>query len=226
MERHRAARTAAWEKRRKNDDKEPAERPKFALPDRPPSPTDAARNAACAAPLAPHQMERIMRRISTILGIVLLSGGTALAQSGGGAGGGTSGAAGSSSGSISTGAPSGAPGTSANIQNQTGTGSSSTPGNAVQGPNNTGGPVPGLAAPSPSDSATVGRAPGVNPGNPQDATRRSNPSDRTLPGASNPQDMRPFDSGTPQIIAPERQSIAPERQGIAPERQGIAAERR
>jgi hypothetical protein len=96
----------------------------------------------------------------------------------------------------------------------------------VQGPNNIGGPVPGLAVPSPSDNATVGRAPGVNPGNPQDATRRSNPSDMTLPGASNPQDMRPFTSGTPQTIATERQIIAPERQGISPERQGITPERR
>jgi hypothetical protein len=51
---------------------------------------------------------------------------------------------------------------------------------------------------------TVGRAPGVNPANPQDASRRSNPSDRTLRGAQNPQDMKAFDNGTPQIIVPER----------------------
>jgi len=46
--------------------------------------------------------------------------------------------------------------------------------------------------------------PGVNPANPQDASRRGNPSDRTLPGAKNPQDMKAFDTGVPQIIAPER----------------------
>jgi hypothetical protein len=53
---------------------------------------------------------------------------------------------------------------------------------------------------------TVGRAPGVNPANPQHATRRGNPSDPTLPGARNPQDMiKAFiDQGTPQIIAPEK----------------------
>jgi hypothetical protein len=61
-----------------------------------------------------------------------------------------------------------------------------------------------LNAPSASDSATVGRGPGVNPGNPQDATRRGNPSDRSLTGARNPQDMKAFDNGVPQIIAPEK----------------------
>jgi hypothetical protein len=34
-----------------------------------------------------------------------------------------------------------------------------------------------------------GYPPGVNPGNPQDLTHRSNPQDLTLPGASNPQDL-------------------------------------
>jgi hypothetical protein len=78
------------------------------------------------------------------------------------------------------------------------------PGSTVNGPNNSGGPVPGLSTTQPSDDLTVGRAPGVNPANPQDASRRGNPSDRTLPGARNPQDMKAFDNGTPQIIAPER----------------------
>ena len=84
-----------------------------------------------------------------------------------------------------------------------GTGSSSAPGAQVNGPNNTGGPVPGLATPSATDSSTVGRAPGVNPSNPQDATRRGNPSDRTLRGAQNPQDMT-TDPGAPKISKPER----------------------
>jgi hypothetical protein len=75
----------------------------------------------------------------------------------------------------------------------------------VNGPNNTGGPVPGLSTTQPSDASTVGRAPGVNPSNPQDATGRSNPSDRTLSGASNPQDMKGFQgTGVPQIMAPEK----------------------
>ena len=55
--------------------------------------------------------------------------------------------------------------------------------------------TPGAVTPAPSNSATTGRAPGVNPANPQDMTRRSNPQDMTLPGARNPQDMR--DPGTP-----------------------------
>ena len=45
-----------------------------------------------------------------------------------------------------------------------GAGSSATPGSEVNGPNNTGGPVPGLSTTQPSDNLTVGRAPGVNPG--------------------------------------------------------------
>ena len=40
--------------------------------------------------------------------------------------------------------------------------------------------------------------------NPQDASRRGNPSDRSLTGARNPQDMKAFDNGTPQIIMPEK----------------------
>src|SRR2546430_16614688 len=73
-----------------------------------------------------------------------------------------------------------------------GAGSSATPGSQVNGPNNTGGPAPGLSTAQPSDNLTVGRAPGVNPANPQDASRRGNPSDRTLSGARNPQDMKAF----------------------------------
>jgi hypothetical protein len=145
-----------------------------------------------------------MQRFGAILTVLILTGGTALAQSSGSTGGGTSGAASGSTGGISTGAPSGAPGTGPNIETRSGSGASSTPGAAVNAPNNAGGPVPGLSTPSPADNATVGRAPGVNPANPQDATRRSNPSDRTLPGASNPQDMKVDSTGTPVIIAPER----------------------
>jgi len=81
--------------------------------------------------------------------------------------------------------------------------SSAVPGSQVNGPNNSGGPVPGLSTTQPSDDLTVGRAPGVNPANPQDASRRANPSDRSLTGARNPQDMKAFDNGVPQIIKPE-----------------------
>ena len=49
------------------------------------------------------------------------------------------------------------------------------------------GPINPNMAPAPW--ATAGRAPGVNPNNPQDMTNRSNPQDMTLPGASNPQDL-------------------------------------
>ena len=63
--------------------------------------------------------------------------------------------------------------------------------------------TPGPVAPSPADSATVGRAPGVNPSNPQDLNGRSNPQDINQPGASNSQDMLPR-KGTPQIAVPER----------------------
>ena len=140
-----------------------------------------------------------MKRLCATVAILALSGGLALAQSGGGGGvGGSSG--GGSTGAGNTG------GTSSGTATGTpsGTGSSNAPGSATRGPNNTGGPVPGLSTPSASDDLTVGRAPGVNPANPQDASRRANPSDRTLPGARNPQDMKAFDHGVPQIIVPEK----------------------
>jgi hypothetical protein len=152
-----------------------------------------------------------MKRLGAVLSVLMLSGGIALAQgSGGGSSGGSSGGSGgASTGGGASSGPSATQGTTGTAASQdptrSGTGSSATPGAQVNGPNNTGGPVPGLSTPSASDSATVGRAPGVNPGNPQDASRRRNPSDRTLPGASNPQDMRAFDSaGTPQIMKPEK----------------------
>ncbi|MSP44852.1 MAG: hypothetical protein EXQ83_03060 [Xanthobacteraceae bacterium] len=104
-----------------------------------------------------------MKRLCATVAILALSGGLALAQSGGG--GSSGGSAGGSTGG-------------------TGAGSSSTPGSTVNGPNNTGGPVPGLSTTQPSDDLTVGRAPGVNP--------------------ANPQDMKAFDNGVPQIIVPER----------------------
>jgi hypothetical protein len=161
-----------------------------------------------------------MKRLCTSVAVLVLSSGLALAQGGGGGGGGSSGGGGSAGGGSSGGAAgssssgnaaaqsaspsSGTTGSNAAAQQQpSGAGSSATPGSAVNGPNNAGGPVPGLSTIQPSDNLTVGRAPGVNPANPQDASRRGNPSDRTLPGASNPQDMKAFDNGTPQIIKPE-----------------------
>lgn len=143
-----------------------------------------------------------MKRLCATAAILALSGGLALAQSSGG--GSSGGASGSSSGAGS--ASSGSTGSNAASQSAqpNGAGSSATPGSQVNGPNNAGGPAPGLSTVQPSDTATVGRAPGVNPANPQDATRRGNPSDRTLPGAKNPQDMKAFDNGVPQIITPEK----------------------
>ena len=57
------------------------------------------------------------------------------------------------------------------------------------------GPSTGWGATSPpnpslSPAPTVGLAPGVNPGNSQDLTNRSNPQDLTRSGASNPQDLK------------------------------------
>ena len=153
-----------------------------------------------------------MKRLCTTVAILTLSSSLALAQGGVGSSGGSSGAG--ASGSSSSGnaaaqsaAPSpsaGTTGSNAAAQQQSGAGTSATPGASVNGPNNSGGPVPGLAAPSAAPDLTVGRGPGVNPANPQDASRRGNPSDRTLPGARNPQDMKAFDNGVPQIIKPER----------------------
>lgn len=146
-----------------------------------------------------------MKRLCATIAIVALSGGLALAQ-GGGSGGGSSSSAGASGGT--GGSPSaGTTGTNAASQNPSpsGAGSSAAPGSTVYGPNNAGGPVPGLSTGQPSDNLTVGRAPGVNPANPQDASRRANPSDRSTTGARNPQDMQGFEgTGTPRIIAPER----------------------
>jgi hypothetical protein len=93
-----------------------------------------------------------------------------------------------SSGGASAGGTAGSTSGTAATPSQTGTGSA----------------TPGVSTPSPADSTTVGRAPGVNPANPQDASRRSNPSDRTLPAARNPQDLKMDGTGTPVIVAPER----------------------
>jgi len=58
--------------------------------------------------------------------------------------------------------------------------------------------------PAPSDG-TVGRAPGINPSNPQDLNNRSNPQDLTRPRGSNPQDLLPGAApGVPNIAVPER----------------------
>jgi hypothetical protein len=52
------------------------------------------------------------------------------------------------------------------------------------------GPTNPSPARVPSDEVTVGRAPGVNPGNSKDLTNRSNPQDLTKPGGGNPQDLK------------------------------------
>ena len=147
-----------------------------------------------------------MRRRGATVAILVLSSGLALAQGGGSGGGSSGGSAGGAAGGGAGAASTGSTGSNAASQSAqpSGAGSSATPGSQINGPNNAGGPVPGLSTTQPSDTATVGRAPGVNPANPQDASRRGNPSDRTLPGARNPQDMKGFDNGTPQIIAPEK----------------------
>jgi hypothetical protein len=52
------------------------------------------------------------------------------------------------------------------------------------------GPTNPSPAPVPPEGATIGQAPGVNPGNSQDLTNRGNPKDLTKPGGSNPQDLK------------------------------------
>jgi len=142
-----------------------------------------------------------MKRLTAIVTILALSTTLGFAQSGGGSSGGSAGSSGGSAGGSAAGSSTG---TTSSIGTQSGAGTSATPGSITNGPNNAGGPVPGLSTPSASDITTSGRGPGVNPANPQDASRRGNPSDRSLTGARNPQDMKAFDNGTPQIIAPEK----------------------
>ena len=93
-----------------------------------------------------------MKRLSTAVTILILSGGLALAQ---------------------------------------GVGTATAPlGSATTGPTNPGGTTPPGITPAPPAGATVGQAPGQNPGNAQDLTNRSNPQDLTRPGAGNPQDLK------------------------------------
>ena len=63
-------------------------------------------------------------------------------------------------------------------------------GSGTTGPTNPGGPAGPGVTPVPPSGATVGQAPGANPGNPQDLTNRGNPQDLTKPGAGNPQDLK------------------------------------
>jgi hypothetical protein len=56
-------------------------------------------------------------------------------------------------------------------------------GSGTTGPTNPDPPVP-------PERATLGRAPGANPGNAQDLTNRSNPQDLAKPGGGNPQDLK------------------------------------
>jgi hypothetical protein len=124
-----------------------------------------------------------MKRLcAATAGLVLMLGGAALSQTSGGTGSG----AGSSSGTV--GSPGAAPGSS-----------NTAPGSLNPTPNTT--VTPGVTTPSPSDGATTGRGPGVNPSNPQDMIGRSNPQDLTTPRAKNPQDGG---GSVPQIMVPER----------------------
>jgi hypothetical protein len=135
-----------------------------------------------------------MKRLCAIAtALVIISGllsGAAVAQSSGGTGGSGSsgGAAGSGAGTSGTGSPGAAPGSS-----------NTAPGSFNTTPNTT--TTPGITTPSPSDGATTGRGPGVNPSNPQDMKGRSNPQDLTSPRAKNPQDGG---GSVPRIMVPER----------------------
>ena len=114
-----------------------------------------------------------MKRLcAATAGLVLMLGGAALSQTSGG----------------TAGSPGAAPGSS-----------NTAPGSLNPTPNTT--VTPGVTTPSPSDGATTGRGPGVNPSNPQDMIGRSNPQDLTTPRAKNPQDGG---GSVPQIMVPER----------------------
>ena len=148
-----------------------------------------------------------MKRLCTTVAILTLSGGLALAQSGGGA------AAAAQRGSSSSGAAASRAARRSHrrhhrqqraAQQQSGAGTSTTPGGTSTARTTAAARCRDWRRPSARRDLTVGRGPGVNPANPQDASRRGNPSDRTLPGARNPQDMKAFDNGVPQIIKPER----------------------
>ena len=113
-----------------------------------------------------------MKRVCSTMAILLMTGGLALAQAGGGgAGGGGAGGAGGSTGA-------GAAGTSGAGAAGGGTGPSTGSGSGMLNPN---------ASPN---GGTTGLAPGVNSSNPQDQTNRNNPNDLTKPGGNNPQDMK------------------------------------
>jgi hypothetical protein len=65
--------------------------------------------------------------------------------------------------------------------------------------------VPRLSTGQPSANLTGGRAPGVNPANPQHAARRGNPSESHAARREESPKLKAFlDQGTPQIIAPEK----------------------
>lgn len=136
-----------------------------------------------------------MKLIIATFSALVLSGTLALAQAGGGSSGGTGGSSGGTGGS--SGGAAGAPGGTVSPQGKSGT-SGGTPGSSLTAPN-------GLTTPSPSDPATTGRGPGVNPSNPQDLTGRSNPQDLSRPGGRNPQNLdNNIAPGVPNIVAPER----------------------
>jgi hypothetical protein len=115
-----------------------------------------------------------MKRVLATFAALALTGGIALAQSSGG----------SSTGGASTGSTSASPASPA------------TPGSPITGQTPSASPTP----PAPSDMGTTGRAPGTNPANSQDVSRRGNPQDLTTPRGMNPQDSR---ASTPQIYKPE-----------------------
>jgi hypothetical protein len=109
-----------------------------------------------------HKRRQEMKHLTSVIAILLMSGGLALAQAGGG---GAAGGAGAGGAGVGAGAGGNA---------GAGSGSTLTPTNPSGVPN----------------GGTVGQAPGVNPSNPQDQLNRNNPQDLSKPGASNPQDLK------------------------------------
>jgi hypothetical protein len=137
-----------------------------------------------------------MTKTISVLAMLLLSA-TAVVAQGSGGGGGGGGGGGAGGGAASSGSSSGGSASSGSSTSGSTTASPGTAGSVNQsGANNVGSAIPGISSPSATDNTTTGRAPGVNPANSQDTSRRSNPSDRTLPAARNPQDMKPFENGS------------------------------
>jgi hypothetical protein len=60
-----------------------------------------------------------------------------------------------------------------------------------------------------ADAQGIGSGPGVNPSNPQDLTRRSNPQDLSAPGGSNRQDLVRRPPGVTSVVTSPSRTTTP-----------------